>query len=133
MPRQVRELTMRALNRSSRAMRGARVVLLGVAYKKDVADYRESPVFKIMELLEEDGAEVVCVDPHIASFESHSGRVYQTAPLTDALLQSCDCAVVVTGHSAFDYGRIVALAPAVVDTRNATRGVREGRAKIVLL
>jgi UDP-N-acetyl-D-glucosamine dehydrogenase len=133
MPRQVRELTMRALNRSSRAMRGARVVLLGVAYKKDVADYRESPVFKIMELLEEDGAEVVCVDPHIASFKSHSGRVYHTAPLTDALLQGCDCAVIVTGHSAFDYGRIVALAPAVVDTRNATRGVREGRAKIVLL
>ena len=133
MPRQVRELTLRALNRSGRGLRGARVVLLGVAYKKDVADYRESPVFKIIELLEADGAEVVTVDPHIVEFQTHSGHIHHTTPLSDALLETADCAVIVTNHSAFDYERIVARAPAVVDTRNATRHVRDGREKIVLL
>ncbi|GAB4204808.1 MAG: nucleotide sugar dehydrogenase [Roseiflexaceae bacterium] len=133
MPRQVRELTMRALNRNGKALRGARVVLLGVAYKKDVADYRESPVFKIIELLEADGAEVVTVDPHIVEFQTHSGHIHHTTPLSDALLETADCAVIVTNHSAFDYEQIVAHAPAVVDTRNATRHVRQGREKIVLL
>ncbi|HEU4328533.1 MAG TPA: nucleotide sugar dehydrogenase [Roseiflexaceae bacterium] len=133
MPRQVRELAVRALNRTGKGLRGARVVLLGVAYKKDVADYRESPVFKIIELLEADGAEVVTVDPHIVEFQTHSGHIHHTTPLSDALLETADCAVIVTNHSAFDYERIVARAPVVVDTRNATRHVRDGREKIVLL
>ena len=99
----------------------------------DVDDYRESPTFKVMELLEADGAEVVLVDPHVASFEDHHGRVYHTTPLTDDLLDAADCAVIVTDHSAFDYERIVARSKALVDTRNATRHVRDGREKIFLL
>ncbi|NTV62933.1 MAG: nucleotide sugar dehydrogenase [Oscillochloris sp.] len=120
MPRHVHDLVVRALNRQRKALNGARVLLLGVAYKPDVDDYRESPAFKVLELLVEDGAEVIACDPHVTRFESHHGKIYETIPLTDELLVSCDCAVIITSHSAFPYERIVSLAPAVVDTRNAT-------------
>ncbi|MFL5800710.1 MAG: nucleotide sugar dehydrogenase [Roseiflexaceae bacterium] len=133
MPRHVHDLVARALNRQRKAINGARIVLLGVAYKNDTDDYRESPTFKIMELLVADGAEVVTVDPHIDAFEDHHGRVYHTTPLTDDLLASADCAVIITQHSSFDYDRIVAHSCAVVDTRNATRAVQEGREKIIPL
>jgi UDP-N-acetyl-D-glucosamine dehydrogenase len=133
MPRHVHDLVARALNRQRKAINGARIVLLGVAYKNDTDDYRESPVFKVMELLAADGADVVTVDPHIAEFEDHYGNRYRTAPLTDELLASADCVAIITHHSAFDYERVVAHARAVVDTRNATRAVQVGREKIVLL
>jgi UDP-N-acetyl-D-glucosamine dehydrogenase len=133
MPRHVHTLVMRALNRQRKALNGARVLLLGVAYKPDVDDYRESPVFKVIELLEDDGVEIITVDPHITQFETHHGQVFQTTPLSDELLEGADCAVIVTNHSAFDYERIVARSRVVVDTRNATRAVREGREKIILL
>ncbi len=133
MPRHVHDLVARALNQKRKAINGARIVLLGVAYKNDTDDYRESPVFKVMELLMADGAEVVTVDPHIDRFEDHHGKPYHTTPLTDELLEGADCTVIITPHSAFDYGRIVASAQVVVDTRNATRAVLEGREKITLL
>jgi UDP-N-acetyl-D-glucosamine dehydrogenase len=133
MPRHVHDLVTRALNRQRKALNGARVVLLGVAYKPDVDDYRESPTFKVMELLAADGAEVLTVDPHVTRFEDHHGRVYHTTPLTDELIEQADCVVIVTNHTAFDYDRIVARAQAVIDTRNATRAVRDGREKITLL
>ncbi len=133
MPRHVRELTMRALNRQSKALRGSHVLLLGVAYKKDVADYRESPVFKIMELLEADGAQITTVDPHVDEFVDHAGHAHRTTPLTVDLLASADCAVIVTDHSAFDFDEIVARSQAVVDTRNATKHVQHAREKIALL
>jgi UDP-N-acetyl-D-glucosamine dehydrogenase len=123
----------RALNRQRKAQNGAHMQLLGVAYKPDVDDYRESPVFKVMELLEADGAEIVTVDPHVTQFETHHGQLYRTTPLSDELLDWADCAVIITDHSAFDYEQIVASSRAVVDTRNATKGVKEGREKIVLL
>src|SRR5262245_20623838 len=123
MPRHVHDLVARALNRQRKALNGANVVLLGVAYKPDVDDYRESPVFKVMELLAADGATIVTVDPHIAEFEDHHGHRYRTAPLTDELLAIADCVAIITHHSAFDYEHIVAHARAVVDTRNATRAV----------
>jgi UDP-N-acetyl-D-glucosamine dehydrogenase len=133
MPRHVHNLVARALNGQRKAVNGARIVLLGVAYKNDTDDYRESPVFKVMELLAAAGAEILTVDPHVAQFEDHHGQIYHTTPLSDDLLESADCTVIITHHSAFDYERIVAHAQAVVDTRNATRAVREGREKIVLL
>ena len=133
MPRHVRELVLRALNAQGKALRGANILLLGVAYKPDVADYRESPVFKVMDLLAHDGAQLVCVDPHVGEFTGHDGRSYHTAPLTDELLAAADCVVIITNHSAFDYAHIVAASRAVVDTRNATHLVRDGREKITLL
>ena len=133
MPRHVHDLVARALNGQRKAINGARVVLLGVAYKPDVDDYRESPVFKVIELLQADGAEVVTVDPHVGAFEDHHGHHFHTTPLSDALLAEADCVVIITDHSAFDYVQIVELSRAVVDTRNATRNVPAGREKIVLL
>ena len=133
MPRHVRDLVARALNQQRKAINGSKIVLLGVAYKPDVDDYRESPVFKVIELLDAAGAEIVAVDPHVGQFEDHHGHLYHTTPLSDDLLESADCVVIVTDHRAFDYARIVDRAPAVVDTRNATRNVLNGREKIVLL
>jgi UDP-N-acetyl-D-glucosamine dehydrogenase len=133
MPRHVHDLVARTLNHQRKAINGSKIVLLGVAYKPDVDDYRESPVFKVIELLDADGAEIISVDPHVSGFDDHHGRSYQTTPLSDDLLQNADCVVIITDHSAFDYARIVERAPAVVDTRNATRHVRDGRDKIVLL
>jgi UDP-N-acetyl-D-glucosamine dehydrogenase len=133
MPRHVHTLVTRALNRQRKALNGSLVVLLGVAYKKDVHDYRESPIFKVIELLEADGARIVTVDPHIPAFETHDGQVHHTTPLSDDLLERADCTLIITDHSAFDYQAIVAHSRVVVDTRNATREVREGREKIILL
>jgi UDP-N-acetyl-D-glucosamine dehydrogenase len=133
MPRHVHDLVARALNRQRKAINGARIVLLGVAYKNDTDDYRESPTFKVMELLAADGAEVLTVDPHIEEFVDHIGTIYHTTPFSDELLASADCVVIITHHSAFDYERIVAHAPVLVDTRNATSQVQTGREKILLL
>jgi UDP-N-acetyl-D-glucosamine dehydrogenase len=133
MPRHVHDLVARALNRQRKGINGARIVLLGVAYKNDTDDYRESPTFKVMDLLTADGADVVTVDPHIGEFEDHHGTIYQTTPLSDDLLAGSDCVVIITHHTAFDYERIVACSPVVVDTRNATRAVERGREKILLL
>jgi|HigsolmetaAR201D_1030396.scaffolds.fasta_scaffold05814_3 UDP-N-acetyl-D-glucosamine dehydrogenase len=133
MPRHVHDLVARALNRQRKAINGSKIVLLGVAYKNDTDDYRESPTFKVMELLEADGAEITTVDPHITTFEDHHGKKYQTTPFSDELLASADCVVIITNHTAFDYERIVANSVVVVDTRNATKEVTSGREKIVLL
>lgn len=134
MPRHVHDLVVRALNRVRKPLNGSTIVLLGVAYKPDVDDYRESPAFKVYDLLAADGATVIPCDPHIAEFEMHDGRRMRTVPLSDDLLQECDCAVIITNHRAFDYERIVTLAPVVVDTRNATWAIQGPlREKITVL
>ncbi|MCS6882367.1 MAG: nucleotide sugar dehydrogenase [Oscillochloridaceae bacterium] len=134
MPRHVRDLIARALNRQRKPLNGSVVVLLGVAYKPDVDDYRESPALKIMDLLVAEGAVVITCDPHVRRFETHDGRHYETTPLTDEMLRCCDCAAIITAHSAFPYQQIVELAPVVVDTRNATaRLPAELRARVVRL
>jgi UDP-N-acetyl-D-glucosamine dehydrogenase len=133
MPHFVRERIIQALNDQRRSINGSTIVLLGVAYKKDIDDYRESPLFKVMELLKQDGATVLCCDPHITTFYDHHYVEFQTVPLTDELLEEAHCVVVITDHSAFDYADIVARSKVVVDTRNATRAVSEQREKIRLL
>jgi UDP-N-acetyl-D-glucosamine dehydrogenase len=133
MPYHVKTLIVRGLNTQRKNLNGATVALLGVAYKPDIDDYRESPVFKIIELVAAEGAQVLAVDPHIEVFYDHHGVERRTTPLTDELLHSVDCVVILTNHRAFDYERIVREAAVVIDTRNATRNVREGREKIVLL
>jgi len=107
--------------------------LLGVAYKKDVDDPRESPSFVLMELLLAGGAALSYNDPHIPKLPAM--RHYHvpdltSQPLTPAFLSSQDCVVIATDHSAYDYSMIVRHARIVVDTRNATKTVTEGREKI---
>jgi UDP-N-acetyl-D-glucosamine dehydrogenase len=105
----------RALNGVQRSVRGSRVLVLGLAYKANIDDVRESPAEKIIALLEADGAMVSYHDPHVPR-HGEMGSV----PLDDATLTGCDCAVIVTAHSAVDYARVIELAPLVVDLRNAT-------------
>lgn len=112
-----------ALNERRKALNGSKILVLGVAYKKDVDDLRESPALTIIELLQKSGAKVGYHDPYFAAVGR--GRHYaldmKCAPLTD--LQQYDCVVIVTDHSSYDYPKIVAESQLVVDTRNATRGI----------
>jgi UDP-N-acetyl-D-glucosamine dehydrogenase len=134
MPRHVVALVFRVLNRQRKSVNGSTVLVLGVAYKPDVDDYRESPAFKVIDLLEAEGAEVIAVDPYIDEFISHDGRRRRTAALDDALLQRADCAVIITNPRRFDYQRIVECSDLVVDTRNATAAVSgDLRSRIELL
>ncbi len=133
MPRYVVQRTMEALNDRGRAVHGARILVLGIAYKKDVDDVRESPAIRIIELLQDRGAEVVYHDPYVSRvphMRRHSLDMV-SVPLTDEAVASADAVVIATDHSAFDYARLVEHAQLVLDTRNACRGVNVGREKIV--
>ena len=112
-----------ALNGVGKPVKGSRIVLLGVAYKKDVGDVRESPAMDILDHLERDGAEVLYHDPHVPAWGTRDGRTLASAPLADELLEGIDAAVIVTDHTCFDVARILSLAPVVVDARNATASV----------
>lgn len=112
-----------ALNRHKKAVNGARVLVLGVAYKKDIDDLRESPALTIIELLQKDGAQVSYNDPYFPVIGR--GRKYDLQMKRSELdnLGQYDCVLIVTDHSDYDYRRIVQESQLVVDTRNATRGI----------
>lgn len=133
MPYFVRDLVAKALNRHRKPLAGSQVLVLGMAYKRDVSDWRESPSLKVVELLEGDGADVRYHDPHIPSFADDHGKVRRSVPLTDDLLAKADCVAIATNHSDFDYQRIVAKAKLIVDTRNATSGIAGAEEKVVRL
>jgi UDP-N-acetyl-D-glucosamine dehydrogenase len=133
MPHYVVERVSGALNEVGKPVRGSRIGVLGVAYKKDVDDPRESPSFKLMELLQARGAVISYNDPHVPTLPPM--RHYQvprlaSEPLTPEYLAGLDCVLIATDHSAYDYETIVKFARLVVDTRNATRNVTRGREKI---
>ena len=119
MPYYVVQRTMEALNRQGKSMRGAKIFLLGIAYKKDVDDQRESPSFKLIELLAAKGAEIKYNDPHIPKLWPTRNYSYtqESVPLTKDSLSSCDCVLLATDHSAYDYDFILKHAPLIVDTR----------------
>src|ERR1700756_3639416 len=129
MPYHVLDSVAKALNQHKKALNGAKVLVLGVAYKKDIDDLRESPSLTIIELLQKEGAQVSYNDPYFPTVGK--GRKYDLrmtcAPLED--LAQYDCVLIVTDHSDYDYERIVHESQLVVDTRNATRGI--GSPKIV--
>ena len=122
------------LNDAAKPIKGSKVAILGMAYKKDVDDPRESPSFELMKLLRRGGALVTYSDPHIAVLPRM--RQYPDLPsmtsseLTADYLRAQDCVLIATDHSAFDYDFIVSHSRLVVDTRNATKRVRTGREKI---
>jgi UDP-N-acetyl-D-glucosamine dehydrogenase len=123
-----------ALRVRGKKLQGARILMLGLAYKKDIDDPRESPSFKLLELLEQKGAEVVYNDPNIPKFPTmrqHPRLKVKPVPLTEATLKEADAALVVTDHSDYDYEMIARHAPLVVDTRNACSGLPQWREKIV--
>src|SRR5262245_43294659 len=123
-----------ALNNRGKSVRGATVLIQGVAYKRDVDDVRESPALEIMELLQEKGANLSYNDPYIPQL--HKMRRYDfshmsSVPLTEDFVKSCDVVVITTDHTSIDYQWLVDNASLVVDTRNATRAVARGRERIV--
>ena len=121
------------LNDVAQPIRGSRICLLGVAYKKDVDDPRESPSFELMELLQKRGAQLTYNDPHIPTLpkmRNYDVPAMNSTELTQEFLAEQDCVLIATDHSAYDCDFIVRHARLVVDTRNATKNVREGREKI---
>jgi UDP-N-acetyl-D-glucosamine dehydrogenase len=124
MPYHVLESVGKALNQHKKALNGAKVLVLGLAYKKDIDDLRESPSLTIIELLQKDGAQVSYNDPYFPTVGK--GRKYdlqmKCAPLEN--LGQYDCVLIVTDHSDYDYAGIVRQSQLVVDTRNATRGIK---------
>jgi UDP-N-acetyl-D-glucosamine dehydrogenase len=141
MPEHVVALVTDALNEERKSLNGSRVLVLGVAYKKDIDDVRESPALSIIDRLRAKGADVRYHDPFVSEVrfdDAHTvagGEPLQTVELTDEELRSSDCCVIVTDHSPVDYGRVCELSSLIVDTRNAlTRDLRRtSSAKIVRL
>ena len=128
MPEHVVQLVADGLNDDCKAMKSSRVLLLGVAYKKDIDDVRESPALSIIDRLRAKGANVRYHDPFIDELrfdDAHtesSGEPLKSVPLTDEELKSADCLIIVTDHSGIDYKRVCSVASLIVDTRNALNG-----------
>jgi UDP-N-acetyl-D-glucosamine dehydrogenase len=141
MPEHVVQLVADGLNDERKAMKGSKVLLLGVAYKKDIDDVRESPALSIIDRLRAKGADVRYHDPFVKEVrfdDAHTesgGHPLQSVSLTDAELSNADCVIIVTNHSDIDYKRVCSLTPLIVDTRNALDGSlrRESKARIIRL
>ncbi len=135
MPYHVVEAISSALNERKKSLKGARVLVLGVAYKKDIDDPRESPSLKIMQLLEQRGALLDYNDPFFPTMQKmrhYDFSKKKSVNLDARTIESYDCVVIATDHTSYDYQAIVEAAALVVDTRNATRRVARHRHKIVL-
>lgn len=125
MPYHVVLRVMEAMDRRGKTLKDAKVLVLGVSYKKDVGDARESPSLKLIELLQEKGARVSYHDPHIPEINlDHIGRL-KSVELTEDYLRSVDCAVIATDHSSYDLEQIANCSPLVFDTRGVTRGLKQ--------
>jgi UDP-N-acetyl-D-glucosamine dehydrogenase len=120
------------LNDDRKAVNGCRALVLGVAYKPNIDDVRESPALDVIRLLEAQGAEVKFHDPYIDVVRDEGHEIHGV-PLTDAELDHADVVVIVTDHSSVDYQRVVNRASLVVDTRNATVHTRPAKARVVSL
>jgi UDP-N-acetyl-D-glucosamine dehydrogenase len=107
-----------ALNGQGKAVRGASVLVLGVAYKRDIEDIRESPALDIIRLLEGQGAKVTYFDPHVPRFRE-DGQEFRSVELTPEVIGAADCVMIVTDHTAVDYRLVKRTAKLIVDTRNA--------------
>ena len=132
MPRYVVGLVQDALNGQSKALKGSRVLVLGVAYKPDIDDLRESPALDVIGLLEQKGALVSYHDPHIASVSHDEVEMESVADMM-AAVRSADCVVIVTNHSTYDYSAILESAALIVDTRNALGEVGRSHPKVTRL
>jgi len=122
-----------ALNRQKKPLNGSTVLFLGVAYKPDIDDSRESPALLVMEQVARKGAKVIYHDPYISTVVDDNGHSYKGVDLTDELIGSVDCVVFTTNHSCFDVDRIVSKAKLVVDLRNAVKQVHIENDKVFKL
>jgi len=122
-----------ALNERRKSVKGAKILILGVAYKKDVDDARESPALAIMDLLQKKGATILYHDPYIPDLPPFRKYLFKlkSSPLTERLLHRMDAAVIVTDHSHIDYQWVAKHAPLIIDTRNVTKNMKQWKKKIV--
>jgi UDP-N-acetyl-D-glucosamine dehydrogenase len=132
MPRYALSRVQDALNDAGKAIKGSSFLILGVAYKPDVDDLRESPALDIISLLEQKGGLVAYHDPHIPSFK-HDGLGKESVPDLIAAVKAADCVVIITNHSSYDYPTILESAKIVVDTRNALGYVGKNNSKVTRL
>ena len=121
MPHFVAERVQNALNDAGKPVKGSTIHVLGVAYKRDIDDVRESPALDIIHLLEQRGAKVTYSDPHIPSIRIEDQNLFAIEPMAGA--EAADCCVVITDHSTIDYQKILNVSKLIVDTRNVFRGV----------
>jgi UDP-N-acetyl-D-glucosamine dehydrogenase len=139
MPNYVVELVTDALNAEKKAVNGSKILILGVAYKKDIDDMRESPALSIIDLLRADGADVYYHDPFVAevtfdhAYTIGDGEPLYNRELTDELIAESDCVIICTEHSSVDYSRVCELAGLIVDTRNALSAETRGGSKATIV
>ena len=142
MPNFVVEKIGHALNADRKALNGSKILILGVAYKRDIDDVRESPALDVIRLLESHGAEVTYHDPYIATIRDEDGhghdgdaapRLRHSVELSDSTISGADVVVIITDHKSVDYQRIVDKANLIVDTRNALTKTKAGKARVIAL
>lgn len=131
MPKYVLDKISHALNLQRKPLNGSKLLILGVAYKKDIGDTRESPALEVIRLILDKKAEFVYHDPYVENLSLDGRKIYQSEPLTVNLVESTDCVVILTDHGAIDYDWLVKHAQIIVDTRNATRDVQKGQERII--
>ncbi len=133
MPFYVRDMVLRELSFMPISFKDAKILVLGVAFKKDVDDTRHSPALKVMELLLRDGsANVSYNDPFVPEVQVN-GQIFKSVELTARRLKSSDCVLITTDHSSYDYEFVVNNSKRIIDARNATRNIKKGKEKVVLL
>lgn len=127
------EKVRQALNKLKKSVKGSRILILGIAYKKDIDDLRESPALKVIEILQNDHADLVYHDPFIPEIKADEEFPFEmkSIELNEEEIKKADCVLILTDHSDFDYQWIVNQASIVVDARNATKAVKEGQEKII--
>ncbi|MCF8011605.1 MAG: nucleotide sugar dehydrogenase [Clostridiales bacterium] len=124
-----------ALNDKGKALHNSKILVLGVAYKKDISDYRESPAIKIMKKIQDKGANLVFYDPYVDSIDGLYGSILavEKVDLNEYELRNSDCVLIITDHSLVNYDEVVEKANLIIDARNATKNVAGNRDKIVLI
>jgi UDP-N-acetyl-D-glucosamine dehydrogenase len=132
MPAYVVQKVVDALNDAGKPVKNANLLILGVSYKRDIDDVRESPAFDIIKLLREKGGNVTYHDPYVPTF-LHDGVSMQSVELTEKVLAGQDCVVIVTDHSCIDYRWVANHCRLIMDSRNATKGIHAASARIVKL
>lgn len=132
MPLYVIDKVTDALNEVSKSVRGAKIVVLGVAYKRDVDDVRESPALDVITLLRNKGADVCYHDPHVASIRLDDNEIMQATPYSAQVLQDADCVVIITDHSFYDWQHVIDNAKIIVDTRHVAIPLN-GNARVISL
>ena len=138
MPEYVLDKIIDALNQDQKAINGSKILIMGVAYKKNVGDVRESPAIDVIRMLTQRGGEILYHDPYVPELEVEEAAPRDRQPmhylcteLTAELVQSVDCVVIMTDHADIDYGWLVDHAAIVVDTRNATKSITENRSRVL--